>query len=111
DALLVATCHGLAEFERAGAAAVTTPRWHVSASRSTSVAGPVRTGALVAWVHDEALEAVDRGARAWRASGRFAHAPGALHARDDGSVLALGLDHGIHPVLIDGPSGRLIAAG
>jgi hypothetical protein len=112
DTLLVATCDGLAGFARAAEAQrIAAPAWHVRATRTTSVAGPVRAGERVLWVHDEALEAVDQGRTVWRAQGRYAHAPGSVRVLDQDRALAVSLDRGIEPAVIDVERGQVVSVG
>lgn len=125
-ALAVATCDGLALYRRSQDPDPGAARWHHRSARSPGVAGPVLIGERVIWSHDHHLEALEgeggRARRRWRAEGRHAYAPGALvrvtAGRDAGAdpdrsvrLLAVRLDGGIRPVVIDPGSGAMLASG
>ena len=127
--LAVATCDGLVLYDRVAGrdsrsrgdrASHRQARWHHRSTRSPGVAGPVLLGERVIWSHDHHLEAYEGERRLWRAEGRYAYAPGALasgqpetgrDSRGGSPVLAVRLDGGIRPAVIDAASGELLAAG
>lgn len=114
--LIIATSDALMGFDASAPSSTRQPpRWHLRVARSVGVAGPVRAAGALAWVRDNELQAVHptgaSPAIAWTADEYHSYAPGSLIALDRDRLLALSMAGGIHPVIRDAVTGRLLQRG